>query len=193
MSASATSSDRGTRRWSLAVAAAALVLAAAGPVRATALISIDEALSLAFAGAVTERETVFLTEAQLAQAAAASGEPPAGAIVTRYRAELDGALVGWAYLDTHRVRTLPESLLVMIDAAGAVVRVEVVAFREPLEYLPPGGWYRQFDGETLGDELALKRAIRPITGATLTARSATDAVRRVLAIHRSVTRGAGPR
>ncbi|MDH3816392.1 MAG: hypothetical protein OEV48_17995 [Acidobacteriota bacterium] len=35
----------------------------------------------------------------------------------------------------------------------------------------------------MDDELALKRDIRPVTGATLTARATTEAVRRVLAIH----------
>jgi hypothetical protein len=183
MSASDTSSERGARwRW-FAVTAAAVVLAAAGPAWATALISVDEALSLAFAGAVTERETVFLTETQLAQAAAAAGERPAGAIVTRYRAERDGALVGWAYLDTHRVRTLPETVMVVLDPSGQVLRVEVVAFREPLEYLPRPSWYGQLEGRRLDGEVNLDRGIRPVAGATLTAVATVRAVRQVLAIH----------
>jgi Na+-translocating ferredoxin:NAD+ oxidoreductase RnfG subunit len=41
---------------------------------------------------------------------------------------------------------------------------------------------RQFDAQPLNDDVALQRAIRPIAGATLTARSVTDAVRRVMAI-----------
>lgn len=174
-------------------ALAVALVAAAHPAAAATLIGVEEAMALAFPGAAIERDTIFLTEEARAAAEAAAGTSIAGAMVTRFVARWGSELIGYGYLDTHRVRTLPESLLVMIDAAGAVVRVEVVAFREPLEYLPPGGWYRQFDGETLREDLALKRAIRPITGATLTARSATDAVRRVLAIHRSVTGGAGPR
>ena len=51
--------------------------------------------------------------------------------------------------------------------------------------------YRQFDDEKLNDDLILKGAIRPITGATLTARSTTDAVRRALAIHHVITGGGG--
>jgi hypothetical protein len=64
-----------------------------------------------------------------------------------------------------------------------VGRVEVLAFDEPPDYLPRAEWYRQFDGRPLDAELDLRRAIRPVTGATLTARSTTDAVRRVLALH----------
>jgi Na+-translocating ferredoxin:NAD+ oxidoreductase RnfG subunit len=95
----------------------------------------------------------------------------------------DGQPVGYAYLDTHRVRTLPETLMVVLEPDGGVRRVEVVVFREPIEYIPRDSWYGQFEGERLSDELALKRDIRPVTGATLTARATTEAVRRVLAIH----------
>ena len=96
-------------------------------------------------------------------------------------------MVGFAYIDTHRVRTLPETLLVILEVDGSVRRVEVAAFREPLDYKPGDSWYRQFDDEELDRDLSLDRDIRPITGATLTARATTDAVRRVLAIHLAVT------
>jgi len=150
------------------------------------LITVEEALESAFPGASTVRETLFLTGDQLDRVESLAGEKPSSALVTRYRAQREGRVVGWAYLDTHRVRTLPETLMVVVAADATIVRVEVVAFREPLEYIPPEGWYDQFDGRELDDELELKRAIRPVAGATLTARATTDAVRRMLAIHRVV-------
>ncbi len=164
---------------------AAALLAAAGAF-GTVLIGVEEALALAFPGTPCARETLFLTDEQLRAAAALSGGDIPGALVTRYVARGgDGEVVGYGYLDTHVVRTLPETVLVVLDARGAVRRVEVVVFREPLEYLPREGWYRQYDGRGLDDELELKRGIRPVTGATLTARATTEAVRRVLAIHRA--------
>ena len=36
------------------------------------------------------------------------------------------------------------------------------------------------------DELSMKRGIRAVTGATLTARATTDAARRVLAVHKVI-------
>ena len=99
--------------------------------------------------------------------------------------------MGWAYLDTHRVRTLPETVLIVVTPDGGIRRVEVVSFREPLEYLPRASWYRQFDDRRLDERLQLDRGIRPVTGATLTVRATTEAVRRVLAMHRVV--GEGPR
>ena len=43
-------------------------------------------------------------------------------------------------------------------------------------------WKAQFSGHRLDDELSLKRAIRPLGGATLTANALTDASRRCLAL-----------
>jgi Na+-translocating ferredoxin:NAD+ oxidoreductase RnfG subunit len=77
--------------------------------------------------------------------------------------------------------------MVAVDADGKVLRVEVLAFREPQDYLPRDLWYGQFDGKKLDDDLDVKRAIRGVTGATLTVRATTDAVRRILAIHRLLT------
>lgn len=180
------------RRTTLLTCTAALLVAAAAPAPATVLITVEEALALAFPGAAVVRETLFLTDEQLRAAAELAGSAPGSALVTRFVARGgDGKEVGCAYLDTHVVRTLPETVLVVLGPDGAVRRVEVVVFREPTEYLPREGWYRQYDGRVLDDELELKRGIRPVTGATLTASATTAAVRRVLAIHRVTGEGEG--
>jgi hypothetical protein len=98
-------------------------------------------------------------------------------------ARKDGAVVGTAYLDVHRVRTLKEALMVVVGSDHRVRRIEILAFAEPADYLPRGSWYAQFVGRRLDGELNLKHGIRGITGATLTARATTSAVRRVLALH----------
>jgi Na+-translocating ferredoxin:NAD+ oxidoreductase RnfG subunit len=185
---SGTSSDRAAGRAAAALlAAVALVWVAEAA--ATVLVTVEEAVSLAFQDAATARETLFLTDEQIARVADAGGGELSGAMVTRYVATASGEPIGYAYLDTHRVRTLPETLMVVLEPDGRVRRVEVVAFREPLEYIPRDSWYGQFEGERLSDELALKRDIRPVTGATLTARATTEAVRRILAIHEVVGTG----
>ena len=170
------------------------MLLAGASVWSTVLITVEEALMLVFPDAATTRQTLFLSDEQRARAAKASGAEISSSLATRYEAHDErGEFLGWAYLDTHRVRTLPETLMIVLDAHGVVQRVEVVTFREPLEYMPREGWYRQYDGQDLDDDLALKREIRPVTGATLTARATTDAVRRILAIHDAVKeKGASP-
>jgi len=105
-------------------------------------------------------------------------------LIARYVATEGGDLVGSAYIDTHVVRTKNESLLISLDREGQVKRIEVTAFLEPPDYMVPRAWLAQFEGQTLNEELNLNRRIRPIAGATLTARATTEAVRRVLAIDR---------
>ena len=173
------------RRLAAALAVAAGLAALAGPPAAgVALLSPEEALGLAFPGCRIERRSVFLTDRQLAAARRLAGAELPSALVRPHRATCGGKPGGTAYFDVHRVRTLPETVMVAIGPDGRVARVEVVAFREPLDYVPRDAWYRQFDGERLDRDLALDRDIRGVTGATLTARATTEAVRRVLAVHR---------
>ncbi len=152
----------------------------------------EEALQAAYPGARFQAERIFLTESEKDQAARESGQEIPSALIARYLALLDDKPVGRAYIDTHIVRTKKESLLICLDQAGQVKRIEVTAFLEPPEYQASGPFYDQYKGRALDPDLNLNRAIRPIAGATLTARAANQAVRRVLAIDRVVAaRGGG--
>lgn len=165
---------------------AVLLVAASAPARARILLSLEEALRLAFPGAEVEHETVFLTDAEIAAAAEAAGEPIVRALVVRYLARRQDAPIGTAYLDVHRVRTLQEALFVVIGPNDTIARIEVLSFDEPPDYLPRKGWYGQFTGRGIEDDLRLDDGIRAVSGATLTAVATTAAARRVLAIHRAI-------
>lgn len=167
----------------LAVAAFALFASIGGRAEAKVFLSTEEALRLAFPNATVERKTAFLTPQELTRARTEAAVEVRSAVVVQYLARRDGRLIGTAYFDTHRVRTLEETVLVVVDLAGKVARIETLSFREPTEYLPRATWYAQFLGRGLDSELKLDRAIRPVTGATLTATAAVAAVRRTLAIH----------
>lgn len=172
------------RSWGMP--ALAVLFLATGAAGAAQTVSRDEALASAYSGAAIRTEQVFLTAAQQKRVADAAGTETVSAFVVRYVATKDGNVVGRAYVDTHTVRTKKESLLVMLDANGRVARVEVTAFLEPAEFHAPEAWLRQYKDRTLAPDLALNRAIRPIAGATLTARATNNAVRRVLAIDQVV-------
>jgi Na+-translocating ferredoxin:NAD+ oxidoreductase RnfG subunit len=73
--------------------------------------------------------------------------------------------------------------MVAVAPDGHILRVEVLAFREPQDYLANEAWVRQFNGKKLDAELSLRGAIRPLSGSTLTANAMTDAARRALSLH----------
>jgi hypothetical protein len=163
-----------------------LAAVAAGPLWAKVFLTADEALHLAFRDCTIERQTVFLTAGQRERAQQLAGSEIKSGLVNPYHATRNGNDAGTAYFDTHVVRTLSETLMVVVDPQGKVARVEVLAFAEPEDYLPPGLWYGQFVGQALSPELALGHRIRTVTGASLTARATTETVRRVLALHQVI-------
>jgi len=155
-----------------------------------ALPTSQEALALAFPGAQFTRREFVLSEAQAGRVKALAGVDLAGGWLVAYEARRNGNLVGVGFFDTHRVRTLNETLLVAISPEGRILRVEAVAFHEPAEYMAREAWIRQFEGKALDPQLSLKGAIRPLSGATLTAHAMTDAARRSLALHQVLYREA---
>lgn len=172
--------------------AAAGLLGASGEV--SAQLSQQEALESAFPKpALIERRTAFLSDAALAAAQADAGPeaPVSQRVVTYYVASHGGRSVGVAYFDSHRVRTLNEVVMIVIQPgdsgrADRIGSIEVLRFAEPPEYRASEAWLRQFKGKTLNRDLSLKRAIANMSGATLTSNAITRAARRVLAIHRRI-------
>ena len=149
---------------------------------AAALPTREDALKLAFSGATFTRKEYFLTEAQGTKVKQLSQRDLPGLWWVAYEAEKDGKPVGVAFFDTHRVRTLNETTMVAISGEGKILRVEVIQFHEPQEYMAKDAWKQQFVGHKLDEDLSLKHGIRPLGGATLTANALTDASRRCLAL-----------
>ncbi len=148
-----------------------------------------EALRLAFPEPATiERRTAFLEDEDLERIRQlAGGEVRVDQRVLTFYVATDGdEVIGAAYFDAHRVRTLPEVLMIVVTSDERIGRIEVLKFSEPPEYRAPDGWLRQFEGEGLTERLSLKGAIVNITGASLTSQAVTRATRRVLAYHRFI-------
>jgi rhamnose utilization protein RhaD (predicted bifunctional aldolase and dehydrogenase) len=165
----------------LAAIAGAIIVVAAEAASAQGLTR-DEALAAVFPGAAIRGEQVFLTPSEQKQVLMRAAVEVPSALVARYVATKDRKVIGRAYVDTHIVRTKRESLLVSLDGEGQVLRIDVTAFLEPNEYRASDAWLRQYRDRVLDEDLGVNRAIRPMAGATLTARAVNNAVRRVLAI-----------
>jgi hypothetical protein len=169
----------------------ALLGSTAASARAAVYATRDEALVLAFGdSAHVATRTVYPTDEQAAEIQALAGAPFDAGRVTFYEATGDGgAPLGHAYIDTHPVRSMAETILVVVSPEGRVERVEVLALHEPEEYRAPERWLGLLEGRALSSSLAPDRELPNLAGATLTARALAAAVRRVLALHRVMVAG----
>ena len=185
-SAWASSSRRVAMRAATGAALGILALLFWNPVSASAKVFLSqrEALALAFPGADRiDRKTYVLSREQVVAVEKRSRAPLESKIVTFHRGLSREKVLGYAFIDVHTVRTLPEALMVVLEPDGRVRSLRVLAFYEPLDYLPTERWYTQFEGKALAEPLRLGRDIHGVVGATLSARAASAGVRRALALH----------
>ena len=128
--------------------------------------------------------TLFLTDAQTAAVKERTGMELESQLFTYYVARGADGLLGYAVIETHVVRTLPETALIVLSPTGHVKRVLLLAFYEPKEYMPPVRWLEQFSGRDAdAPGWRLGRDVHAISGATLTARALTQAVRKILVLY----------
>lgn len=97
-------------------------------------------------------------------------------VSTVYVGRKGDQVLGYAFIETRTVRTLPATFLVVLSPMGVVQKVLALAFYEPAEYLPTERWLRQFEQKPLGPDLQLRKGIHAIAGATLSAQAVTGAV-----------------
>lgn len=179
------------RSRAAALALCALLLAAA-PAAAEVFLSQREALALAFPDADRiERKNVLLDDQQAAAVERLSGAPLESKLVTLHQGFRGDELLGYALIDIHTVRTLPEAFMVVLTPEGRVASLRMLAFYEPSEYKPPDRFLAQFDARALEPELRLGGAIHGIAGSSLSARAVTTGVRRSLALYQVLVRGGG--
>jgi hypothetical protein len=171
------------RGWGVGVALGAA--AAVTPTLARVEMTQAEALRLAFPPPQeVERRTIYLDEAAAAQVKAAAGTAIEVRVVPYYIGRTAGKITGYAYFDTHLVRTLPETLMIRITPEGTIAAIDIVSFDEPSDYRVTSRWLEQFRGRGPGEAPGLPGVIRSLSGATLSARAVTSAARRILALHR---------
>lgn len=153
-------------------------------------LSQKEALALAFPGATrVERKSTVLGEEQARTVEALAGVPLESKLVTLHAGYRGDELLGYALIDVHTVRTLPEAFLVVLSPDGRVTSLRLLAFYEPAEYKPGERFLAQFGERRLDPELRLGGAIHGIAGASLSAQAITTGVRRSLALYQVLVRG----
>ena len=172
------------RRLSSYLGAALILLLTAQVAGAVVFHARDEALHLAFPDADRiEPRDFFLTAEQRHTIEEKAGAKIESDLLTVYVGHRGDSVTAYAILDTHLVRTLPETMMIVLNLQGQVTATHVLAFYEPTEYMASERWLEQFKGRSESAELRVGRGIAAITGSTLTSNAVTTAVRRALAIY----------
>jgi Na+-translocating ferredoxin:NAD+ oxidoreductase RnfG subunit len=150
----------------------------------------DEALRLAFPNAEQiEKKTVFLSEEQVKKIESIARSKLKSKLYIFYLGKKEGKTLGYAVIDTHLLRTVTETIMVVINPDGTLRQVEILAFFEPPDYMPGDSWINLFRSKTLNDSLRIGRGIPNITGATITSNAIVEAVRRIMAVFDVAVRG----
>jgi hypothetical protein len=152
------------------------------PAMSKVYLTKDDALKKAFPDAEIERKTLFLTNEDVEMVETLSVTKVESKLFTYYTARGKDSILGYAIFGSHIVRTKPEVYMVVINPDGSIRYIEILAFYEPEEYLPPKRWFEQFAGKVLDDTLWTKRGISAVTGATLSANGITQEVRKTLSV-----------
>lgn len=181
------------RSRAAALAACAWLLGAgAAPAAAKVLMSQKEALAWAFPDAErVDAQSFVLTDDQARRVEELSRAKLESKLVRLFTATKGGAVLGYAFIDQHIVRTLPEAFLVVLGPDGSVRRLRVLAFYEPSEYMPPERWLTQFEGKDAAAPLRLQRDVHGIAGSTLSSQAVTGGVRRALGLYQILVRQGG--
>lgn len=179
-------------RTGAAALGVALALAVGAPAAAEVLMSQKEALAWAFPDADrVDTQSFALSDDQVRRVEALSRTRLETKLVRLFTALKGDRVLGYAFIDQHTVRTLPEAFLVVLDPEGRVERLRVLAFYEPPEYRPPERWLAQFEGRSAEEPLRLQRDVHGIAGSTLSSQAVTGGVRRALALHEILVRHGG--
>lgn len=158
-------------------------LAFAGAAQATVFYSKEEAFELAFGkDAEVEPLSLFLTDEQAERIEKMALVKLDSKLYTLHVGRRGGQVLGYAAIESHNVRTQPETVVIVLSPAGELVRVEMLAFHEPPEYQPPARWFERLYQRPL-QELRLGQGADGIAGATLSCRASLDGIRKVMAVY----------
>lgn len=145
--------------------------------------SKKEAMVLAFGeGAKVEMLSLFPTDEEKQRIEKLAKVKLNSSFFTFYVGKKGEQILGYAAIESHTVRSKPETLLIVLNPSGQLNAMHTLAFHEPPEYQPPERWFQQMFGKPIND-LSFSADIQAISGATISTRAALKSARKVLAIY----------
>ena len=170
---------------------AALVLLGLVPEAAWAakgrLYTQEQILAEFFPGAVVEKRSVQLSEELVARVRKRSGcavrSPDGSGSFPVWIGRKYGQITGYAVIDDEKGMHEPITFAVLVSPQGAVVRQEVLVYRETEgDGVTQKRFRRQFVGKTIKDPIRAGVDVMVVSGATISSHSMAVGVKRALAL-----------
>ena len=164
-----------------------ILLLFALPLSAKVLIPPIDAMKYSYGNeAVIVKKNILISKVQASKIEKASKTKLNSKIFRVFKATKESKLLGYGILINKKVRSKNAVVLYFISKDAILKSIEIVAFNEPLEYLPSDKWNSQFENVPTDKMLRVSKEIPTITGATLSARSITDGSRVAFAFYNEV-------
>ncbi len=129
------------------------------------------------------KDTLILTAEQKTMVEQAIGWEFPETSFDVYIGETQGNIDGYAIVQNTIGKHRPITYMVAVDSAGEVTNFEVLVYREARgNEIATKRFNYQYQGKTIGDPIRINRDIINITGATMSVRSASAGVKRVLVL-----------
>ena len=167
-----------------------LLLVFALPLSAKILTSPIDAMQYTYgADAVITKKNILLSKQRTKTIQEQAQVKLESKIFRIFKAEKDNKVLGFGVLVNRKVRSKNAVVIYLISKNSILKSIEVIAFNEPIEYLPSKTWNSQFENVATDKMLKSGTDIPTITGATLSARALTDGSRIAFAIYNETLKG----
>ena len=144
----------------------------------------DEAMKIAFPDAdEVKTKTLFIQGSNVEHIEKLSRAKVDSGLFTFFVAYKNGAPTGYAAIGSNIVRTYPQTYMVVLNPDGSVKTTLILAFHEPLDYLPTDKWLEQFKEKDIKESIRPGDDIAGILGSSLSVNAVSAGVRKVLAVY----------
>ena len=154
------------------------------PLSAKVLISPIDAMKATYGSDATVSKKNILLSKQKAKLIEQKTKSRLKSKIFRiFKATKESQLLGYGILINQQVRSKNTAVLYFISNDSMLKAIEIIAFNEPMEYLPSKKWNEQFNNTKTTKMLQVSKNIPTISGATLSAKAITDASRIAFGIY----------
>ena len=144
----------------------------------------DEAMKIAFPDAdEVKTKTLFIQGSNVEHIQKLSRVKVDSGLFTFFVGYKNGAPTGYAAIGSNIVRTYPQTYMVVLNLDGSVKTTLILAFHEPLDYLPTDKWLEQFKEKDIKESIRPGDDIAGILGSSLSVNAVSAGVRKVLAVY----------